>query len=258
MRLKGTTALVTGGGNGIGRVICLKFATEGAVVAVVDIDLLRANAVAEDIKAQGGVACALAADITKSDDVNRMVAEATDKLGPIDILVNNAGSRITKTFLEHTEADWRQMLDVNLTGHFLCCKAVVPRMITNGGGSIVNIASVASYVGRPNRIAYCAAKGGLLAFTRALALDLNGTNIRVNAIAPGLIETPLHAEQGETPTAGPGVNWGKETLVGRWGQPDDVANAAVYFASADSSFVTGADLRIDGGWLAAKTRSGEV
>ena len=257
MRLSGKTALVTGGGSGIGRGICRRFAAEGAAVAVADIDIDLAHSVEVEIRAAKGTAHASRADITKRSDVEKMVKEAVSTLGRIDILVNNAGSRITKRFLDHTEEDWRRMIDVNLTGHFLCCKAVVPEMLKSGGGNIINMVSVASYVGRPSRTGYCAAKGGLLAFTRALALDLAGTNIRVNAIAPGLIESPLHAEQGEAPTSGPGVAWGKETLVGRWGQPEDVASAAVYFASDESTFVTGAELRIDGGWLAAKTRSGE-
>src|SRR5665213_3304226 len=191
MRLGGKIAVVTGGGNGIGRGISLRFALEGAQLAVVDSDLDAAKAVADEIGAGHGVAHAIRADITKSRDVHRMVAEVVEKFGNVDILINNAGSRITKRFLDHTEDDWRQMLDVNLTGHFLCCKAVVPLMLKNKGGRIINIASVASYAGRPNRTGYCAAKGGLLAFTRALALDLAATNICVNAIAPGLIETPL-------------------------------------------------------------------
>jgi NAD(P)-dependent dehydrogenase (short-subunit alcohol dehydrogenase family) len=145
------------------------------------------------------------------------------------------------------------MLDVNLTSQFLCAKAVVPHMLRQGKGKIVNIASIASYIGRPNRVAYCASKGGVLQFTRALATDMKGKNIFVNAITPGSIVTGMNAD----PASDPNMDWGSETLVERWGQPEDIAHAALFLASDDSDYITGADLRVDGGWLAGRARAGE-
>ena len=148
------------------------------------------------------------------------------------------------------------MLAVNLTGPFLCSKAVIPSMLATGKGKIINLASIASFTGRPDRAGYVAAKTGLLGLTRAMAVDMAGRNIHVNAIAPGLIASPFNAMFAEDAETGPA--WGKENLVGRWGQPEDVAGAAVFLASDDSDFVNGAEIKIDGGWLAAKTRSGEL
>jgi 3-oxoacyl-[acyl-carrier protein] reductase len=161
-----------------------------------------------------------------------------------------------KPFLEHSEEDWRRMLDVNLTGQFLVCKALVPLMIAAGGGHIVNTCSIASVQGRPNRIGYCAAKGGFLTFTKALAADLSDKNIRVNALAPGMIETPMNQALADDPEVGSA--WNNENLVGRWGQPDDVAKAAVFLASSDADFITGSTIQVDGGSISAFVRAGEM
>ncbi|MFQ5937307.1 MAG: SDR family NAD(P)-dependent oxidoreductase, partial [Acidiferrobacterales bacterium] len=134
-------------------------------------------------------------------------------------------------------------------------QAILPMMLERGNGRIINVASIAGMVGRPDRVAYCTAKGGLLAFTRALALDLADTNIRVNALAPALIASPMNREFAEDPRAG--SEWGNELVVGRWGTPEDVAQAAVFLASDESDFITGEEIRVDGGWLGVRTRSGE-
>ena len=256
MKLAGKVTLVTGGGRGIGEAICAAYGSEGAAVAVADRDLDGARRAAERIRGAGGTANAVEVDVARSESVDAMVRAVIGEHGRIDVLVNNAGVRTIKGFLEHTEEDWNRMLAVNLTGPFLCSKAVLPSMLATGKGKIINLASIASFTGRPDRAGYVAAKTGLLGLTRAMAVDMAGRNIHVNAIAPGLIASPFNAMFAEDAETGPA--WGRENLVGRWGRPEDVAGAAVFLASDDSDFVNGAEIKIDGGWLAAKTRSGEL
>ena len=256
MKLAGKVTLVTGGGRGIGEAICVAYGAEGAAVVVADLDPDGARRVVERIRGAGGTATAVEVDVARSESVDAMAKTALAEHGRIDVLVNNAGVRTIKGLLEHTEEDWNRMLAVNLTGPFLCSKAVLPSMLETGKGKIVNLASIASFMGRPDRAGYVAAKTGLLGLTRAMAVDMAGRNVCVNAIAPGLIASPFNARFAEDSETGPA--WGRETLVGRWGQPGDVAGAAVFLASDDSDFVNGAEIKVDGGWLAAKTRSGEL
>ena len=162
MRLEGKRAVVTGAAMGIGRAIALAFAAEGARVAAVDLDVAAAE---ETARLAGKEAFAISADISDSAQVEAMAATVAARFEAVDVLVNNAGSRIVKSFLEHTEEDWRRMLDVTLTGHFLISKQIVPLILKAGGGNIVNTSSIAAVQGRPNRIGHCAAKGGFLAFT---------------------------------------------------------------------------------------------
>ena len=255
MRLKGKSAIVTGAGSGIGRAIALKLAEDGAEIVAADINEEPAKSVAEAICAEGGQAIGTATDITMRASIDAMEAAAIEHFGKIDILINNAGSRIIKPFLEHSEDDWRHMLDVNLTGHFLCCQAMLPHMLAAGRGRIVNMASIASTVGRPNRVGYVAAKGGLMAMTKALAADMAGKNITVNALAPGMIASPFNRQFKEDPDFGD--NWNDDNLVRRWGEPEDVAGAAAFLASDDAAFITGETITIDGGSIAALVRRGE-
>ncbi len=255
MRLKNKVAIVTGGGGGIGTAICKQYLREGAAVAVADIDQASAEETAISLREKENAVHALQVDVAHQASVRAMVTATLSEFGQIDILVNNAGSRIIRGFSQHTLDDWNRMLQINLTGPFLCAQAVIPHMLKQGAGKIINIASIASFVGRPNRCAYVAAKTGLLGLTRAVATDLAGKNIRVNAIAPGMIASPFNRQFAEASDTGPA--WAKENLVGRWGQPEDIVGAAVFLASDESSFITGTEIKLEGGWLSAKSRSGE-
>lgn len=253
MRLRDKVAIVTGGASGIGKGICAALAREGARVAVADIDVQKADALAAELAARGE-AISVRTDVTSSSSANDMARKVNERFGRIDILVNNVGVRIVKPFLDHTDEDWNIMLATNLTGPFLCARAVVPYMHRRGSGRIINTASIASFVGRPNRVAYVSAKSGLLGMTRAMAIDLRGSGITVNALAPGSINSPMNASQAEDQDN----DWGKETPVGRWGTPDDVANAAVFLALDESGYITGAEIKVDGGWVSTKARAGEL
>lgn len=255
MRLENTVAIVTGGGKGIGAAICAGFSREGASVVVADIDLAAAQEVAESLKQTGGSASFVEVDVADAKSTARMAESVLEEYGRIDVLVNNAGARIIKGLMQHTLDDWERMIRINLTGPFLCAQAVLPHMVGRGSGRIVNLASIASFMGRPNRCAYVAAKSGVLGLTRAMAADLAGKNIRVNAIAPGMIASPFNQSFAEASDTGPA--WAEENLIGRWGQPEDIVGAAVFLASDDSSFVTGAEIKVEGGWLGARSRSGE-
>ncbi|CEG08683.1 3-oxoacyl-[acyl-carrier-protein] reductase FabG [Afipia felis] len=251
MRLKDKVAIVTGGASGIGKAMCKALAGEGANVVVVDLDGQKGKEAAKEI---GGKSISLQADVTSSASMNKMAEEVDSQFGRIDILINNVGVRITKPFLDHTDADWNTMIQTNLTGPFLCSRAVVPFMKRAGKGRIINTASIASFVGRPNRVAYVSAKAGLLGMTRAMAIDLGPMGITCNAIAPGSINSPMNASQ----AADAENDWGKETPMGRWGTAEDIANAAVFLALDESSYITGAELKVDGGWVSTKARAGEL
>src|SRR5688572_12369293 len=255
MQLAGRVAIVTGGGAGIGRAIAERFAQEGANVVIIDLNSSAADAVAQDITTHGGSARALGTDVANSSSVRSATEAVFAEHGRIDILVNNAGIRYIKPLLEQTEDEWRRTLDVNLTAPFLCAQAVIPYMVRGGKGKIVNVASVAGFFGRPNRAAYCASKGGLIAFTKAAAVDMKGKNVYVNALAPALIETPFNAGFSQDADLAP--TWGKEVIVGRWGKPSEVAEAALFLASDASDFITGTVITVDGGWTSALVRATE-
>lgn len=252
-RLEGKVAVVTGSAMGIGRAIAAAFIDNGASVVIVD---RQAEAVDEATAALGDNAHGFVADITDAEALEPLSPLIKERYGQLDILVNNAGSRIIKPFLDYTEEDFRRMLDVNIVGHFLTCKALIPLMIETGGQRIINTVSIASWQGRPNRIGYCAGKGGQYAFTRALAADMAVHGIRVNGIAPGMIASPLNKQFTEDSSLA--ETWNSENLVGRWGTPEDVASAAVFLASDEADFIDGEFITIDGGAVAALVRQGEL
>lgn len=256
MKLKNKIAIVTGGGKGIGEEICLGLAKEGAKIVVADLDKENSSKVVQTIIQNNGDAIFIETDVSNEVSVNNLISDTINKYNQIDILINNAGIRHVKKLKDHNLNDWNDMISVNLTGPYICCQAVIPHMKKIGKGKIINFGSIASFMGRPDRVGYVAAKSGILGLTRALAIDLKGTNINVNTICPGLISTPFNKKYAEDPIHGD--QWGKETIVGRWGLPSDIVGAAVFLSSNESDFINGSEIKIDGGWLAAKTREGEL
>ncbi len=250
MRLEEKAAIVTGGADGLGRGMALEFASEGATVAVADVNAEGAEKVAAEISNSGGSAKPVTVDVSRSDQVQAMVDSVFESFGRIDILVNNAGLRTASPFLEHDEESWRHTLDVDLTGPFLCMQACIPYMLRHGKGKILNIASVAGIMGLKNRVAYCTAKAGVIGLTKAAAFELSEQQIYVNAIAPGVIETSLTSSYFEDEAFARLLK--REHALGRWGQPVDIAKAAIFLVSDDSDFVSGAVLPVDGGWLSGK------
>lgn len=243
MKLQNKVALVTGGSSGIGRAITLLFAQEGADVIVNYAHSDREAAkVADQVRALGRKALAIRADVSDISDVRAMVDKALADFRRIDILVNNAGLTIRARLWELTEDKWDRVVDVNLKGTFLCSRAISEAMVREGGGKIVNIASIRGIQGSDSSMHYAAAKAGVIALTKSLAREL-APLVRVNAIAPGYIETPLHA--GMSPEARQAVI--DSTPLKRFGRPEDVARAALFFAGDDSDFVTGQTLVVDGG-----------
>jgi NAD(P)-dependent dehydrogenase (short-subunit alcohol dehydrogenase family) len=250
MRFTGQSAIVTGAGAGLGRSIARRFGAEGALVTVADIDPQRAAAVVAEITAAGGRAIPVGADISKPADVARMTETAVDEFDRLDILVNNAGARVIVPFLEQTLEQWQWMLDVMLTGPMLCSQAAIPHMIEVGRGKIVNVGSVTGIIGLTKRAAYAAAKAGLHGLTRALAYELSSQGIWVNAVAPGLLETPMNTAYFQDEQFMQLVK--RELPVGRLGKPDEIASVVLFLASDESDFVSGATWNVDGGWLSGK------
>lgn len=243
MNLKNKVAVVTGAGRGIGKGIAIALSGVDANVIVSDINLEDCQKVVEEISDNNTQSFAIKCDVSKKEDVDNLVANTIEKFGQIDILVNNAGIFPFKPFVEMTEADWDKVLDVNLKSIFLCSQAAAKVM--KEGGKIVNISSIAAFVGFEGLTHYCASKGGINAMIRALALELANKKINVNAVAPGAIDTPGASEASNEETK-------KQTLkmipLARMGKPEDIANMIVFLASPKSDYITGQTIIVDGGW----------
>lgn len=251
-RLKGKTAIVTGGGTGIGRAIALAFAREGARVAVLGRRGDVLDKVVTEIAQAGAEGKAIACDVTRSEDTRRAAAEVEAAFGPLNVLVNNAGRLSVSTVETISEQEWDRVLEANLKGPFLMARAVLPSLRRAGGGSIVNIGSVLGLVAMKDRAAYCASKGGVTMLTKAMALDHAHENIRVNCICPAIVETELIKGLFSSTEEGRKTRESRiGTLpLGRFGQPNDVAEMAVFLASDESSWLTGTAIPLDGGLTA--------
>jgi 3(or 17)beta-hydroxysteroid dehydrogenase len=251
-RVKNKVAIITGAAGGLGKAEASLLATEGAKVVLTDLDEVEIEKTAMEIRSRGGQAISVRHDVTSETDWNRIIDNAVREFGRLDVLVNNAGVIIYKKIEETSIEEWRWLLSVNLDGVFLGTKCAIAAMKKAGGGSIINIASVAGLIGNPDASAYHASKGGVRSFSKAAAIECSKAgydyNIRVNSIYPGVIDTKmaddLKKDENKYKTA---MGW---HAVGHFGEPQDVAYGVLYLASDESKFLTGSELVIDGGWTA--------
>jgi NAD(P)-dependent dehydrogenase (short-subunit alcohol dehydrogenase family) len=253
MRFQGKAVLVTGGGSGIGLAAATAFLREGARVAIGEISAAHAGEATAIARKEGHELLVIPGDVSREDDAARMVEETVKAYGRIDVLFNNAGILIERQVHEMTEAEWDRQIGVNLKGAFFVAKHAVRQMLRNGGGVIVNTGSVNALIGDPDEAAYCASKAGVALLTKSMALAYAGRNIRVNAICPGWVETPLFAQEAENR----GVTVAEyrryaasEHPLGRIGRPEDIADLVLFLASDESAYTTGALVVADGGYTA--------
>jgi len=248
-RLKGKVAIITGAGSGIGRACALAFARQGARVALVGRRRDHLDAVAREI---GDAALVLSADVSKKDDIERVVESTVSHFGSLNVLLNNAGVLHIGTAEQITEAQWDETFNINVRGPWLLSRAVLPAMRKAGGGSIINMASVLGINGAPNRASYAPSKGAVVLLTKCMAIDHGHENIRVNAICPSFVETDLTSAVINKAPDPKSVRTERIKVhpIGRLGKPEDIAGLAVYLASDESSWVTGAVFPVDGGYLA--------
>lgn len=246
MRLKGKVAIVTGGASGIGEATVRCMVEEGAHVLIADLNVEAGQKLAEELNSPDTRVIFQRVNVTSEEEIIQMVDRAVTEFGKLDIIFNNAGIGSMNPSTDLSYEDWRKTISVNLDGVFLCSKYAIRAMIKNGGGSVINCASILGHVGQAATASYTAAKGGVVNLTRTLAIEYAKQNIRVNAVCPGYIDTPLLSQLDDAT---------KNYLIslhpiGRLGRPEEVAKAVVFLASDDASFITGANLLVDGGYTA--------
>src|SRR5947209_2015120 len=248
IKLVGKVALVTGASRGLGKAMSLALGAAGAQLALVSRNLESLADTAKAVRAAGGLAETFRADVTDEVQVTQLQRDVVARFGKLHILINNAGINIRKSVTEFTLAEWNQVMDTNLTGAFLLCRAFVPHMKGHAYGRIINLTSIMSHVAIPGRTAYAASKTGLLGFTRALALELAPDQITVNGISPGPYATELNAPILQNPELN--AQFISKIPLGRWGQVEEVGKLALYLCSEEAGFITGTDILLDGGWTA--------
>jgi len=252
MKLSGKVALVTGGGSGIGRAICERFAAEGAAVVVAELDASRGRETAESISKNGGKAKFIQTDIRSEESIKKCVAETVSAFGSLTLLVNNAAAFVIRG-VEASAEEWETMLETNIRGTAFCVKHALPEIKKAGGGAIVNLGSISSVLGQGGMVTYNATKGAILTMTRCMAMDFGPENIRVNCVCPGNIKTP--ALVNHMKSLGKNYEEAEKEMIpnnflGRVGKPEEVAACAAFLCSDDASYVTGASLFVDGGYSA--------
>lgn len=251
-RLKGKTAIISGGATGMGAASARLFVAEGAAVGVIDRNVEAGEALVAELRAAGHRAVFARADVSSKAEVEGAVAAVNAALGPVNVLFNHAGTIVIKPFLETEEADWDFLFDVNVKSMYLMTRAVLPQMLAAGGGSIVCTSSISAVYATPNEVLYDATKGACHMFARAIAVEFRDRGIRCNAVCPGFIQTP-HGDREVEGLMKLGVDVSDAAIAaaqGRMGRPEDVARAALYLASDDAEFVNGAQLFVDNGFSA--------
>jgi len=243
MSLKGKVAIVTGGGQGIGRSIALRLASKKAKIAIFDIKQELARAVAEEIATNGGEAVSFQVDVSSMEEVRQAVNQTIDKFRHIDILVNNAGINKDRLFLRMEDEDWRRVLQINLSGTFNCMKVVLRPMVKNRYGRIVNVSSVVGIRGNVGQANYAASKAGIIGLTKSVAQEVSRYGVTVNAVAPGFIDTPMTRKLGEEKRQ----QFISQIPMGREGTPEEVADLVSYLVRDEAAYITGEIVRIDGG-----------
>ncbi len=254
MRLGGKVAIVTGAGSGIGRAIALEFAREGARVVVAELDTAPCHQSTKTLLEAGGEAIAMQTDVSNDASARRLVETTVTQFGPPDVLVNNAAIMPMGAVTDTTQDDWDRVMAVNVRGIFHCSRHVISEMKkSKRGGSIINLGSVTAIVGTPGIAAYTASKGAVVALTRQMAIDYAADAIRVNSVSPGTVDTPMLARAVALSDDQAKARAGFDAIhpIGRVGTPKEIARAAVFLASDESSFVTGSNLMIDGGYTVA-------